>query len=169
MRCIPKNLVANTVADCLLSPDGFPPSAGYSLTLALRGAGVADVASTASVEDDAHIISFPLDLQAGRYYWQLFAVIGGNNYLIESGALSVSANLLHEGAGFDGRTDAEKGLDAVEACLAGKASKDQLSYSIKGRTLTRYSVDELLKLKAYFICLVRKERGIKPKPVRVRL
>ncbi|WP_430735161.1 hypothetical protein [Halodesulfovibrio aestuarii] len=169
MRCIPKNLVANTVADCLLSPDGFPPSAGYSLMLALRGAGVADVASTASVEDDAHIISFPLDLQAGDYYWQLFAVMDGSNFLLESGALRVVPNLLSEGEGFDGRTEAEKGLAAVEACLAGKASKDQLSYSIKGRTLTRYSVEELLKLRAYFVRRVCKERGIKPKPVRVRL
>ena len=135
--------------------------------LALRGAGAADVTST--VEGDAHKISFPLDLQAGRYYWQLFAVKEAENFLLENGELCVSANLLNEGAGFDGRTDAEKGLEAVRACLAGKASKDQLSYSIKGRTLTRYSVDELLKLKAYFVRLVRKERGIKPKPVRVRL
>ncbi len=136
--------------------------------LALRGAGVADVTSTI-MEDDAHKISFPMDLQAGRYYWQLFAVKEAEQILLENGVLSVSANLLNEGAGFDGRTDAEKGLDAVEACLAGKASKDQLSYSIKGRTLTRYSVEELVKLRTHFVRLVRKERGIKPKPVRVRL
>jgi hypothetical protein len=135
--------------------------------LALRGVGAATV--TSIEEDGAHKISFPLDLQAGRYYWQLFAERGTTRILLKNGELCVSANLLNEGAGFDGRTDAEKGLDAVEACLVGKASKDQLSYSIKGRTLTRYSVDELLKLRAHFVRLVRKERGIKPKPVRVWL
>lgn len=135
--------------------------------LALRGVGAATVLS--QPEGDAHKISLPANLQAGRYYWQLFAEREETKVLLESGALNVSPNLLNEGAGFDGRTDAEKGLDAVKACLAGKASKDQLSYTIKGRSLTRYSVDELLKLRAFYVTLVRKERGIKPKPVRVWL
>ena len=135
--------------------------------LALRGVGAATVLS--KPEGDAHKILFPADLQGGCYYWQLFAERGTIKTLLESGALDVSPNLLSEEAGFDGRTDAEKGLDAVDACLAGKASKDQLSYSIKDRTLTRYSVDELLKLRAHFVRLVRKERGITFKPVRVRL
>lgn len=135
--------------------------------LALRGVGKATLTSTE--EDDAHKISFPNDLQAGRYYWQLFAERGTTKILLDCGELEVIPNLLNEEAGYDGRTDAEKGLDAVNACLLGKASKDQLSYTIKGRSLTRYSVDELKKLRAHFVMLVRKERGIKAKPVRVRL
>lgn len=135
--------------------------------LALRGVGVATLLS--SREGDAHKISFPSDLQAGRYYWQLFVEREETKVLLESGVMHVEPNLLNEGAGFDGRTGAEKALEAVEACLAGKASKDQLSYSIKGRALTRYSVDELLRLRAFYVMRVRNERGIKPKPVRVRL
>lgn len=135
--------------------------------LALRGVGEATLTSTA--DGDAHKISIPNTLKVGRYYWQLFRKMEESEVLLTCGELEVTPNLLHEKVGFDGRTEAEKGLDAVEACLAGKATKDQLSYEIKGRKLTRYSVAELLKLRAHYVMRVRKERGIKPKPVRARL
>lgn len=134
--------------------------------LALRGVTAETVTSSAA--DNKHKISIP-PLKKGRYYWQLFAERGITRIILDSGHVDVAPNLLSEEAGFDGRTDAEKGLDAVNACLGNKATKDQLNYTIKGRSLTRYSVDELRKLRGHFVMQVRRERGIKQKPIRVRL
>ena len=45
----------------------------------------------------------------------------------------------------DRRSHVKKVLDALEALLEGKASQDQLSYSIRGRSLSRMTPSELLE------------------------
>jgi hypothetical protein len=37
-----------------------------------------------------------------------------------------------------------KVLDAIQATIEGRASQDQMSYSIAGRSLSRMSIDDLL-------------------------
>ena len=48
-------------------------------------------------------------------------------------------------SGYDNRSHVKKVLDALEATLENKASQDQLSYSIAGRSLSRLSPTELIQ------------------------
>ena len=47
----------------------------------------------------------------------------------------------------DLRSHAKKVLDAIEAVIENRATVDQSSFSIAGRSLSRMSIDELLTLK----------------------
>lgn len=68
---------------------------------------------------------------------------------LDSGAIS---------SGLDLRTHAEITLDNIEAVIQGKATKDQFSYSIAGRALSRYSWRELLALREHYRAEVRREQ-----------
>ncbi len=65
----------------------------------------------------------------------------GGIYVTESASVMVQPAL---GTAADLRSHAKRVLDALEATLEGKASQDQLSYSIRGRSLSRMSPGELL-------------------------
>ena len=48
-------------------------------------------------------------------------------------------------------------LDALEATLENRATLDQSSYSIAGRSLSRMDVDDLLRFKAIYSWRVKRE------------
>ena len=82
----------------------------------------------------------------GAYTWQAIVESATERFLIESGKLDVLRDF--EPAGnFDGRSHAKKTLDAIEAVLESRASKDQEEYQIAGRMLKRTPVADLLKLR----------------------
>jgi hypothetical protein len=64
---------------------------------------------------------------------------------IDTGRSTVVLNLANTNA--DLRSHAKKVLDNIEAVLENRASIDQSSFSIAGRSLSRMSIDELLTLR----------------------
>jgi|GEM_PF-1630805 len=98
-------------------------------------------------------------LSAGRWWWQVKVTDGTESHMPETGELLVESNLFDESGSYDGRSEARIALDNINAVLANKATQDQQSYTIKGRTLQRYTVADLLKLRTFFVARVRKERG----------
>lgn len=81
--------------------------------------------------------------RAGRYRWRARAVAAGVNTIVDDGYVDVTTDPAAAGA-YDFRSDARKMLDALNATLIGKASNDQLSMSIQGRSLSRLTPSELL-------------------------
>ncbi len=73
---------------------------------------------------------------------------------VQSGTL----RLLADPASQDVRTHAEKVLEAIEALIEGRATKDVTSYSIAGRSLTRMSPDELVKWRSHYRNEVARQR-----------
>ena len=57
----------------------------------------------------------------------------------------------------DGRTQAEVALDAVRATIAKKATKDQLSITVEGRTIQRMSFEDLIKAEKHLSTQVARE------------
>ena len=53
----------------------------------------------------------------------------------------------------------QKVVDAIQAVLEKKATKDQLSYSIEGRSVPSYSHDELYRLLIKYEARVRRTNG----------
>lgn len=60
--------------------------------------------------------------------------------------------------GNDEQSHVKKVLDALEAVIEGKASKDQLSYSIQGRSLSRMSWTEILMVYDKYKALYFREK-----------
>ena len=94
---------------------------------------------------------------AGEYSWEAY-VSGGTSerYRVARGALTVRPNLATATAA-DRRSFAVKALEAIEAALISKASKDQLSLQIAGRSIQRYSFEELAKMRKTWRAEVKAE------------
>jgi hypothetical protein len=84
-------------------------------------------------------------LATGRYKWTIRVTDGSTVKAVASGWSTVKANPAV--AGNDPRSWARKALEAVEAALLGKATADQLSFTIKDRQVTRYSFAELRQMR----------------------
>ena len=100
---------------------------------------------------------------AGIYSYQARIETGaGATAYVEAGSFEVKPNFAAMTSGYDNRSLAKKCLDAIEVVLLGKASQDQLSYSISGRSLSRFSHAELLntrdKYKAEYVREIAAER-----------
>ena len=100
------------------------------------------------------------DQDPGVYRWQAYATSDDDTerYLVGSGTTEVFTNFSDQTSGYDPRTDAEKMLEALNATLVGKASQDQLSLSIAGRSLSRMDSGALLKWRDTMKAEVRRER-----------
>ena len=83
-------------------------------------------------------------LTAGDYQWAAFIIRSSDNQrvVIDQGRTERLPNLQNTTA--DLRSHAKKVLDAIEAVLENRASQDQMSYSIAGRSLSRMSIDDLM-------------------------
>lgn len=95
---------------------------------------------------------------AGDYSYQQFVTenADGTRHLVAEGWLKVVGNLAVLST-HDGRSHVKKSLDALQATILGKASQDQLSYSIAGRSLMRMSPDELIKWESHYKALYAQE------------
>lgn len=110
------------------------------------------IESTADGSD--HVLAIPGeksgDLIPGVYSWQrqVIQASDGERLTIGRGRIEVLPNFAELDSG-DFRSWAEIALENVEAVLAKKATADQASYSINGRSLSRYSIVDLTDLRDY--------------------
>jgi len=93
----------------------------------------------------------------GTYAYAIKATRLADNAVrtVQTGTLRLNA----DPASQDVRTHAEKVLEAIEALIEGKATKDVMSYSIAGRSLTRMSADELVKWRGHYRNEVASQRN----------
>ena len=75
----------------------------------------------------------------GEYFYQVYATSGAERFMLREGYLEIKENFATLAAGFDARSHTKIVLDALEAMSEGKASQDQMGYSIGGRSLQRMS------------------------------
>lgn len=98
---------------------------------------------------------------AGDYEWSAYVSKGSGagleRYQVDSGKLKVKPNVAGYTAAYDNRSHAKKVLDAIEAVIEGRATKDQESYSIAGRQLSRTPIADLLKLRDRYKAEYRRE------------
>lgn len=98
---------------------------------------------------------------AGQWYWQALATSGTSKVTLGSGQLTVLATLSYAATpgAFDGRTQAQKDLDAVQAAIraivAGGVAKE---YTIGNRNLKKYDMADLLQLEAKLKAEVKREQ-----------
>ena len=141
--------------------------ATWILSYALRGLpGKIDITASDN-GDGSHLVSVtPATSTAwepGIYSWAAQVTDGTDVYTVDHGTIEVLDDLSAISGVHDGRTHAKKVLDAIEAVLENRATKDQESYSIAGRSLSRTSIADLLKLRdryrGEYVQEIRAEKG----------
>lgn len=141
----------------------------YNIWIAIRGASAIDIKKetpgvliTADGDDfDISVTAAVTALwTAGDYNYAVYAGKSSwaERYQVYSGTVKIVENIASQVAGYDGRSHAKIALDAIEAVLENRASRDQASYSIAGRQITKMTIDELFKFRNYYKSEVEAEK-----------
>jgi hypothetical protein len=166
---VPSEIAIGVTVEWEKDFDDFPADE-WVVTYYFRGAGPGfDVTGTA--DGTTHLFSVPAttsdDMTAGRYDYQALAVKGSEKHLVDEGVTKAKASLsiINSATTYDGRSEARKILDAIDALMKGKASIDQQSYLIASgvpgftsqRQAERIDPQQLLELRKYYAKIVRSE------------
>ena len=126
--------------------------ADYALTYEYHedsgGGGSHKFTLTATETTDDYIIEIASATTAayatGDFHWFAFITRTSDSerIAVDDGYAKIELDFADTNA--DHRSHAKKVLDAIEAVLENRASQDQMSYSIAGRSLARMSIDDLM-------------------------
>ena len=143
------------------------PAASYALTytMQLEGTGATKISLTATESGNDYIIevsgSVTNNYTAGDYVWSAYITDSSDSTKrieVDTALLKVELNKAKSSNEADPRSHAKKVLDAIEAIIEGRASTDQQSYSLAGRSITKLSIDDLFKLRDRYKVLVMEEK-----------
>lgn len=132
------------------------PASSWTLTYYFKktGSSGANFSIAASADGDYFSVSVTAATTAaytaGDYTWS--AVVSGGSsekYEIDSGRMKLLPRY-DAAANVDDRTHARKALEALEAVIESRATKDQLEYTIGTRSLKLMSPEELMQWRDYY-------------------
>jgi len=137
----------------------FPASASWVLTYSFTSPDAQFQSTHAAFGDDHRITINTTELEPGRYDYTKKVADGSEVFTLLRKFVDVLPDLSADTAGVDRRSYAEIALANIELVLVGKATKDQTSYSLNGRALSRYSPEELREWRTSLRREVRDERA----------
>lgn len=160
MSCkLPDKIGAGLTFDRLVTLTAYP-APDWVLTVLLRGKSAIDLQATA--EGSQHRLHAAADATAtwapGDYWFTVRATRGAEVQEVEQGQLTIMPDMAAAAAGFDGRSHAQKCLEAIEAVLEKRSTLDQDRYRINNRELYRTPVADLMKLRDLYRAEVRREK-----------
>jgi len=148
------------------------PTDQYALTYEFHidsgGGGNHKFTITATETTTAYIVEVASTVTdnytADQYKWYAFITRTSDSQrvAVDNGMTTLVANFADTNA--DLRTHAKKVLDAVQAVIENRATIDQSSFSIAGRSLSRMSIDELFTVRDRY----RAEYNEEVKKARIR-
>lgn len=162
MNCsiLPDKIGAGLTFDRLITQTAYP-APEWSISVLLRGPGVINLTSTD--EGTQHRLTANAAETAnwvpGLYSYSARVTNGADTHEIEAGQLVVQADLANATEGHDGRSHAQRSLEAIEAVIEKRASMDQERYRINNRELYRTPISDLLKLRDLYRAEVRREQA----------
>lgn len=100
-------------------------------------------------------------MDAGVWYWQAAATSGSAVVTIGAGSLTVNPSLAYSGtaAAFDGRSQAEQDLEAVQTAIRAIISKGSKQYTIGTRSFTTIDLPALMQRESQLKAIVAKEKA----------
>lgn len=134
------------------------PAPAWTYTLHMRGPSQIDLTAAPGGIFNASATE-TAQWEPGAYWWAVRATDGTTVVEVERGDISVLPDFAAINAPYDGRTENEIALEAIDAVLGKRASQDQQRYVINNRELWRTPVADLLKLRSYYNTRVRRERA----------
>lgn len=149
-------------------PTGIYSSSAYAMVAVLKdGAGHDNVtvngAANASGGWDFTITDeVTAPFTASIHYWQIYVTKDGERYTLGNGEMEVRANIAGGGNTYDGRTQIQKDLDAIEAEIRARATGGAtIEYSIGNRSLKKESISALLSLRSALRVDLSREKAAK--------
>jgi hypothetical protein len=137
------------------------PAPDWAMLAIIRGPQAINLNSTPNGAD--HVFSADAittnSWAAGDYWYSLRAIQGTAVMEAGSGRITVLPNMADVTGVYDGRSQAEIALAAIDAVMAKRATLDQQRYTINNRELWRTPMADLLKLRAYYATQVARERA----------
>lgn len=135
----------------------------WTLTYFLRGEKALTLTATAASPGWQTTLTAAdsATLTPGVYYWQASAANGTQRVTLGTGTLKVVADLAYSKnpASFDGRSDAEKALAAIDAEIAARLSGGMAEeYTIGNRSLRKTPMRDLIELQSRYKTIVTRER-----------
>jgi hypothetical protein len=128
------------------------PASAWTLTYYLTRAA-SKVTIVATADGDNFVVTVAkattAAIAAGSYFWAAFASSATERAKIDSGTIEVLPDLAASAA-LDRRTHGQKVLDAIEAVIEGRATVDQVGYTIGGRRLDKTPIADLLMLRGHY-------------------
>ena len=126
------------------------PASTWTLAYTLLHATLAKITITASADGDDHSVdesaATTAAWAAGTYNWKAFVTNVAIRHQVDEGQIIIEPDYASL-TNYDARVHAEKVLAAIEAVIEGRATKDQESYTIEGRTLQRTPIPDLIVLR----------------------
>jgi hypothetical protein len=138
-------------------------STTHDLTFYIRGSAAEGATIAGSANGSGWLFAFTPALTAGNYYWQAVAEnqSTGDKTTAGAGQIEILANLSYTGdpSVFDGRSQAQQDLDAVQLAIRSLISKGAKQYSIGGRSYTAQDLTQLMEREAQLKAIVARERA----------
>ena len=144
------------------SVSDYAASDGWTLKYSLRGQSTAiDLTSTA--DGDEHLISVTPATSAawpaGFYDAVGYVEKGSDRYTVWESRVEVLVDIEAAGSSYDGRTHVKKVLDAIEAVLENRATKEVEESTIEGVAIKRIPHEQLLMMRQKYLGFYRQEQA----------
>jgi hypothetical protein len=155
---IPQSLIAGDTWSWTASYGDYPAGTWTATAYFENAAESFNVVATADGTDHSFdaLATATDDYKAGSYFVQVRVTAGAESFVVESGWCEVTADPA-SGVAVDHRSWARRTLDAVEAFIEGNATTAQQSMSIAGRSISRWSLSELMQFRSQLRGEVRVE------------
>lgn len=163
---LPSSIVSGSTTEFTKRYALFTPDL-WTLSYHLRGAAALDVTATAGDDNKSYMVTLVAavddePLAPGQYFFQAYVTnidTPSDKRLVDNGRIQVLPDLSSPDVEtFDGRSNAEKMLEAIDAVMQKKAlTGDQAAYTIGQRTLTRIPLDQLIEWRRYYEGIVQAE------------
>lgn len=141
----------------------FPP-ATYSLSYALKieGSTAAPIAIAAAESGNEYQVTVAAaataGYAAGTYRWEAFATRTSDSARVRIGHGQIIVRPNAVTSTVDPRSHAQKMLDAIDALMEGRSVKDVNNYSIKDRSISKMTAEELVFWRNYYRAEVNREK-----------
>ncbi len=143
----------------------YKPEDSWVLTYALINSSGKEEITATDNSDSYHLVDVLPDdsgvWASGEYRWNAYVTKSTERYLVDDGLITINPNFSKLDT-YDSRSHVKKVLDALDALIEGKASKDQLTYSIStpggaSRSLTRLNLSEAIQARRTYYGMYKRE------------
>jgi hypothetical protein len=155
----PREVVAGDTWEWEKSFSDYPATT-WTLTYYLRSRE-SEASITAAADGTDHLVTVAkattAAYKAGLYEITGFVSDATERFQVYRGLLNVLPDPANQGAGQDPRSHAQKTLDAIQAVIENRATKDQQAYTIGGRSLQRMEIKDLVYFEGIYQAKVNGE------------
>lgn len=149
--------------------DDYPATDGWTLNYVLVNGQQHQTFSASGSEYAFNVaLTTTKNWAAGDYRWQAYVDgVSSEKHTVGSGFVTILPD--YSAGPSDQRSHVEKILSAIEATLEGKILTDAESVTINGRSIKRYSFDQLTKLRKEYkteLETIKRAEGASTRPSR---